>query len=122
MTDIVTVRSTSTADGSWLNFVERWFADLTAKQLRRGVRRSVAQLKAAIREYIAAHHAHPKPFIWTTTADQILASIARVAQRSRRHFLRERSERTLAGEVASGERAARTGLQVALERDGGRLR
>ena len=68
--------------GSWLNLVERWFADLTAKQLRRGVHRSVAQLKAAIREYIAAHHAHPKPFVWTKTADQILASIARFAQRT----------------------------------------
>ena len=43
--------------GSWLNLVERWFAELTNKQLRRGVHRSVAQLKAAIREFIAAHHA-----------------------------------------------------------------
>src|SRR6266567_2021398 len=46
--------------GSWLNLVERWFAELTNKQLRRGVHRSVAQLKAAIREFIAAHHANPK--------------------------------------------------------------
>src|SRR5262245_5083112 len=68
--------------GSWLNLVERWFAELTAKQLRRGVHRSVAQLKAAIREFIAAHHVHPKPFVWTKTADQILNSIARFAQRT----------------------------------------
>src|SRR5688572_15810166 len=68
--------------GSWLNLVERWFAELTNKQLRRGVHRSVAQLKSAIREFIAAHHAHPKPFIWTKSADEILASIARFAQRT----------------------------------------
>ena len=48
----------------------------------RGVHRSVAQLKAAIREFIAAHHAQPKPFIWTKSADEILANIARFAQRT----------------------------------------
>jgi len=68
--------------GSWLNLVERWFAELTNKQLRRGAHRSVAQLEAAIREFIDAHHANPKPFIWTTSADEILASIARFAQRT----------------------------------------
>jgi transposase len=68
--------------GSWLNLVERWFADLTTKQVRRGVHRSVAQLEAAIRTYIDAHNAEPKPFIWTKTADQILASIARFARRT----------------------------------------
>ena len=57
-------------------------AELTNKQLRRGVHRSVLQLKAAIREFIAAHHANPKPFIWTKTADEILANIARFAQRT----------------------------------------
>src|SRR5215218_4592055 len=54
--------------GSWLNLVERWFAALTNKQLRRGVHRSVAQLETAICEFIAAHHARPKPFIWTKSA------------------------------------------------------
>src|SRR6266699_3798596 len=68
--------------GSWLNLVERWFAELTTKQLRRGVHRSVAQLKAAIREFIAAHHAKATPFVWTKSADEILASIARFAQRT----------------------------------------
>jgi transposase len=68
--------------GSWLNLVERWFAELTNKQLRRGVHRSVGQLEAAIRAFIDAHHASPKPFVWTKTADQILASIARFAQRT----------------------------------------
>src|SRR5271167_2902676 len=68
--------------GSWLNLVERWFAELTNKQLRRGVHRSVAQLKAAIRDFIAAHHAKATPFVWTKSADEILASIARFAQRT----------------------------------------
>jgi transposase len=68
--------------GSWLNLVERWFAELTNKQLRRGAHRSVAQLETAIREFIEAHHANPKPFTWTKTADQILANMARFAQRT----------------------------------------
>jgi transposase len=68
--------------GSWLNLVERWFAGLTTKQLRRGAHRSVSQLEAAIQEYIDAHHESPKPFVWTKTADEILASIARFAQRT----------------------------------------
>jgi transposase len=68
--------------GSWLNLVERWFAALTTKQLRRGAHRSVTQLETAIREFIEAHHAEPKPFLWTKTADEILASIARFAQRT----------------------------------------
>ena len=65
--------------GSWLNLVERWFAELTNRQLRRGAHRSVAQLEAAIREFFDAHHANPKPFVWTKTADELLASIARFA-------------------------------------------
>jgi transposase len=68
--------------GSWLSLVERWFAELTNKQLRRGAFKSVPQLKTAILEFIAAHQADPKPFVWTKSADQILASIARFAQRT----------------------------------------
>jgi len=68
--------------GSWLNLVERWFAELTNKQLRRGAHRSVSQLETAIREFIDAHHDQPKPFVWTKTADEILASIARFAHRT----------------------------------------
>jgi len=68
--------------GSWLSLVERWFAELTMKQIRRGAYRSVAQLKAGIQEFIAAHQADPKPFIWAKSADEILASIARFAQRT----------------------------------------
>jgi transposase len=66
--------------GSWINLVERWFAELTNKRIRRGVFRSVKDLEAAIREYIDVHNEDPKPFVWTKTADQILASIARYAQ------------------------------------------
>ena len=68
--------------GSWLNLVERWFAELTNKQIRRGTHRSVPALETAIREFIDAHNEDPKPFVWTKTADQILASIARFAQRT----------------------------------------
>ena len=68
--------------GSWINLVERWFAELTNKRIRRGVFRSVKELEAAIREYIDVHNEDPKPFVWTKTADQILASIARYAQRT----------------------------------------
>jgi transposase len=68
--------------GSWLNLVERWFAELTQKQIRRGSHRSVPELEKAIREFIAAHNSEPKPFVWTKSADEILASIARYAQRT----------------------------------------
>lgn len=68
--------------GSWINLVERWFAELTNKRIRRGVFRSVKELETAIREYIDVHNEDPKPFTWTRTADQILDSIARYAQRT----------------------------------------
>ncbi len=68
--------------GSWLNLVERWFAELTTKQLRRGVHRSVADLERAIHAFLDVHNAEPTPFVWTKSADDILASIARFAQRT----------------------------------------
>jgi transposase len=74
------VHFTPTAS-SWLNLVERWFAALTEKQLRRGVHRSTRQLEAAIYHYLEVTNKEPKPFIWTKTADQILASLARFCQR-----------------------------------------
>lgn len=67
---------------SWLNLVERWFALLTEKQLRRGVHRSTQALQAAIRAYIAHTNEQPKPFVWTKTADEILASVARFCHRT----------------------------------------
>ena len=62
---------------SWLNMVERFFRDITDKRIRRGVFKSVADLKAAIAEYIAVHNDNPKPFIWTAKASDILAKVTR---------------------------------------------
>ena len=62
---------------SWLNQVERFFANLTEKQIRRGVHRSTGQLEAAITAYIETVNAEPKPFRWTKSADDILATIKR---------------------------------------------
>jgi transposase len=67
---------------SWLNLVERWFAVLTEKQLRRGVHRSTKELKEAITAFINNHNKDPKPFIWHKTADQILDSVARFCMRT----------------------------------------
>jgi transposase len=66
---------------SWLNQVERWFATLTQKYLRRGTHRSTRQLEQAIRDYLAVHNDNPKPFVWTKTADDILDSIKRFCMR-----------------------------------------
>ena len=67
--------------GSWLNLVERWFAALTEKQLRRGVHRSTRELEAAIRNYLDLTNADPRPFLWTKTAAQILENVARFCKR-----------------------------------------
>lgn len=67
---------------SWLNLVERWFATLTEKQIRRGVHRSTVELEQAIRHFIDHHNQNPKPFVWTKTADQILDSVARFCKRT----------------------------------------
>jgi transposase len=67
--------------GSWLNQVERFFAEITAKQIRRGVFRSVAALERAIMEYLAAHNEDPKPFVWTADADLILDRVKKVCER-----------------------------------------
>jgi transposase len=66
---------------SWLNLVERWFGELTSRWLRRGSHRSVAQLKRSIREWIDAWNQHPRPFVWTKTAEEILDTIAIYCQR-----------------------------------------
>jgi transposase len=67
---------------SWLNLVERWFATLTEKQLRRAVHRSTTELEQAIRSYIGHNNQSPKPLIWHKTADQILDSVARFCTRT----------------------------------------
>jgi hypothetical protein len=66
----------------WINLVERWFSALTTKQRRRGAHRSVRELINAIRESMAVHDETAKPYVWVKTADEILASIARFAQRT----------------------------------------
>jgi len=70
---------------SWLNMVERFFRDLTENRLRRGVFRSIEELIIAIDEFIAHHNDHPKPFIWTAKAADILEKVkrARVALHNR---------------------------------------
>jgi transposase len=66
---------------SWLNLVERWFAELTTKWLKRGTHHSVAELVASIRTWITNWNDEPKPFIWHKTADEILDSLASYCQR-----------------------------------------
>jgi transposase len=67
---------------SWLNLVERWFVELDRKQIKRGAHRSVPALERAIYAYLEVTDEHPKPFTWTKTADEILASIARFCERT----------------------------------------
>jgi transposase len=67
---------------SWLNQVERFFALLTARRLRRGVHRSVEELEASVLGYLERHNAEPRPFRWTRSADQILASVGRFCERT----------------------------------------
>jgi transposase len=62
---------------SWLNLVERWFRELTDKAIRRGVFHSVNDLVTAIEDYLKVNNDNPKPFVWTATAEHILAKVAR---------------------------------------------
>ena len=62
---------------SWLNMVERFFRDLTAKSIRRGVFRNVGELIQAIEQHLARHNSDPKPFVWTATASDILEKVKR---------------------------------------------
>ena len=66
---------------SWLNLVERWFAELTTKKLRRGTHTSVRQLNTDIRAWIDTWNDNPRPYVWTKTADQILESIGNYCRR-----------------------------------------
>jgi transposase len=66
---------------SWINLVERWFALLIEKHLRRGIHHSTHDLEAAIDRYLTVYNEAPKPFVWTRTADEILASVARFCHR-----------------------------------------
>ena len=62
---------------SWLNLVERWFRELTDKAIRRGVFHSVPDLTEAIEAFLTAHNNNPQPFVWTASADAILAKVGR---------------------------------------------
>jgi transposase len=65
---------------SWLNMVERFFAEITRNRIRRGVFKSVPELKSAIMDYLENHNAYPKPFIWTKSAGEILEKVVRAKQ------------------------------------------
>ena len=65
---------------SWLNLVERFFAEITDKRIRRGAFNSVAELEKAIMHYLEHHNASPKPFVWTASAGSILEKVARAKQ------------------------------------------
>ena len=67
---------------SWINQIERWFATLTERQLRRGTHRSTGALEDAIWLYIAGYNEGPTPFVWLKSADEILANIARFCRRT----------------------------------------
>ena len=66
---------------SWLNLVERWFAELTTKWIKRGTHRSVRELTKSIRTWIAGWNDNPKPYVWVKTADEILDSVASYCRR-----------------------------------------
>jgi len=66
---------------SWLNQVERFFAEITERRIRRGTFRSVEELERAIEEYLKAHNVHPRPFVWTKDADLILRKVQKTAER-----------------------------------------
>lgn len=73
------------ASASWINQVERWFAELTRKQSQRGVHRSTAELEAGITSFIEAHNDNPEPYRWVKSADEILASVKRFCQRTQQN-------------------------------------
>ena len=66
---------------SWLNPVERFFAPITERRIRRGAFQSVEELEKAIEEYLDAHNTNPKPFVWTKDADLILRKVQKVGER-----------------------------------------
>ena len=66
---------------SWLNLVERWFAELTSRKLRRSAHRNVTELETDIRKWISEWNRDPKPFVWTKSADEILETLAAYCQR-----------------------------------------
>ena len=100
---------------SWLNLVERWFALLTEKQLRRGVHQSSGELEAAIYGFLDVTNENPKPFVWTKTADQILANVARFYRRTLARIHR----RDASGLVTQGMRSVVDGCGTLIPPDAG---
>jgi transposase len=74
---------------SWINQVERWFAELTRKRLQRGVHVSIKHLQADIRAFIESHNKNPKPYKWTKSADDILASVKRFCRKAEKTLCAE---------------------------------
>ena len=66
---------------SWLNQIERFFAEITEKRIRRGAFTSVGELEAAIEGYLQAHNQQPRPFVWTKSNDLILNKVRKLAER-----------------------------------------
>ena len=66
---------------SWLNQVERFFAQITERRIRRGAFKSVAELERAIEDYLRSHNQRPRPFVWTKSADLILEKVRKLAER-----------------------------------------
>jgi transposase len=67
---------------SWLNLVERWFGELTQKKIRRGTHASVRDLQTDIRDWTRTWNENPRPYVWTKTADEILAKLAAFCTRT----------------------------------------
>ena len=67
---------------SWINLVERWFAEITSKQIRRGSFNGTRELESAIKQYLEVYNEDPKPFIWTKSADEILESLETYCKRT----------------------------------------
>ena len=74
---------------SWINQVERWFAELTRKQIIRGVHTSTKQLEDDIRAFIERHNENPKPYRWIKSADEVLASVKRFRHKVERSLCSE---------------------------------
>ena len=81
-----TTASVRVASASWINQVERWFAELTSKPLRRGVQTSVRQLEADIRAFIDRHNENPKPFKWTNLQTKSWLQLSASAAKLSRHY------------------------------------
>ena len=93
---------------SWLNMVERFFRDLTVNRLRRGVFRDVMELVRAIDAYVDQHNEHPKPFIWTASANDILEKV----KRARKIGFRARMRTAKGRQMINRKRRAGRRVQV----------